>query len=455
MTLKRQWILVLILTTILAVVINSVVLSSRINSYFISYSTTNYKENLKQIMNFSQKMLVSKDYTEHQLHMQLEAYLSDPITRIRLYDKNGKLLGDVYDSAGMMNGMMGRGMMGNMMGSMSTETVSMVVSASGVKQGRLNITKYSSIGNSLETRRFKVSLIINSILSFGVVLILVLLMGVFIGNKMSRDLMNTADFALDMDLGNTQRLKLSSVREIRIIQQSLEALLARLKLKQTSRKKLVDELIHQTRTPLTILKTHLEGFEDGIITMDPAEIKLCETQLDQITSIIANMSGMIDAEKDIESINVEEIELNQLLRQILGGLKLQFDKKQIDLSIENHQRIIIITDKYKLSQCIYNILTNAYKFTKPKGIVTVSYEESGEEILLTIRDTGIGIHREDQLLLFDAYFRGTNADRIEGEGIGLYVVKQNLDKIRGRISVESEPGKGSTFIISIPKMYSI
>lgn len=383
--------------------------------------------------------------------MELETQMSDPITRIRLYDAAGNILADVDNNAGnMMNSMMKNKMMNRMMSSVSEETDSVQISDAGVSIGKLTVTRYDSIRNSIGTKMFNAALIGNSLFSFAIVLIFVLIIGVLLGRKMSKDLADTAELATNIDLGNERDVKLSHVREIRIIQQSLKTLKSRLKLKQTSRKKLIDELVHQSRTPLTILKTHLEGVEDGIISMSADEIKICEDQIDSLAVIITNMSRMIDAGNDIDSIKVEEFELNQLIRQIIGGLKVQFDKKQVALFVTSNQRVNLETDKYKLSQCIYNLLTNAYKFTDSNGKVQVGYNKADEEIMITIQDSGTGISAEDKKHLFDAYFRGTNSNNISGEGIGLYVVKENLRKIDGTISVESELGKGSRFIIKIP-----
>ena len=189
--------------------------------------------------------------------------------------------------------------------------------------------------------------------------------------------------------------------------------------------------------------------------MTPEEIKICEVQIEDITSIIANMSSMLDAEKETDSVKLDEFEFNQLLKQIIGGLKAQFNKKQIDLFLASHQKVELKTDKYKLSQCIYNILTNAYKFTDPNGKVSIAYEVVGEQLVIHIEDTGTGIGDEDKKHLFDAYYRGVNANNIPGEGIGLYVVKENLNKMNGEISVESEIGKGSKFIVKIPRYINL
>ncbi len=452
MTVKRQWMLVLILAVVLSVAVNSVVLSILINRYFIDYSTENYNNHLSHLEELSKKVLVEGTYSGQQIAMQLESHLSDPINEIRLYDIHGNLLGKATLKTHHMRGMMGNRMMNRMMGSASEEIDSIDIMQNDTIIGKLNITRYSSIGNSLGTRKFVVSLIGSSLLSFVLVFILIFILGMLISNKMSKDLRLTAQQAIDIDLGNTGQVHPSHVKEIRTIQQSLETLQARLKLKQTSRKKLIDELVHQTRTPLTILRTHLEGFQDGVIQLTPDEIKTCESQIDNITSIISNMSGMLDAEKDIDSVNIEQVELNHLLKQIVGGLKMQFDKKGIELQLISHQKISLETDGYKLSQVIYNLLTNAYKFTDSKGKVTVEYKEFDDSVKIIIQDTGAGINHEEQSKIFDAYYRGKNSANSSGEGIGLYVVKENLMKINGKIDVESEPGVGSKFTISISKV---
>lgn len=199
----------------------------------------------------------------------------------------------------------------------------------------------------------------------------------------------------------------------------------------------------------------MEGFQDGIIEFTPEEMKTCQTQIDNISSIITNMSGMIDADKDIDTVDIQQIELNHLLKQIIGGLKAQFDNKTVELELLSHKKVWIRTDQYKLSQVIYNILTNAYKFTNTHGKVTVGYKEEGENLSIIIQDTGIGITEEDQLKIFDAYFRGKNSSNAMGDGIGLYVAKENLNKINGQIHLESEPGIGSKFIVTVPVAFYI
>ncbi len=105
-----------------------------------------------------------------------------------------------------------------------------------------------------------------------------------------------------------------------------------------------------------------------------------------------------------------------------------------------------------MSQAIYNILTNAYKFTEPEGKVLVNFSQNEMAIQISIEDTGIGMTEEEQVKAFDAYYRGKLDSELPGEGIGLYVAKTNLEQMGGSIRLCSQKGTGTTFFISIPKV---
>jgi len=450
MTIRKQWMLALVVSAALSVIVNSLVLNVRINRYFVDYSTESYNSHVAQVVQFSTEVLSANDYTAQQLDMQLTSHLSDPITRIRLYRANGQLLADISGDNRPMMGMMRYGSVPRMMGASAEEVDSIDIEKDGALLGKLMITRYSAVGKSIATQQFALSLITNSLLSFGIVFAMTLVLGYFLSKRMSKDLIQTAEQAVTIDLGQQTRYQKSRVPEIKTIQDSLETLQTRLKLKQTSRKKRIDELVHQTRTPLTILRTHLEGFQDGIIQFTPEEVKTCEAQIDNISSIITNMSGLIDAEKEVGELNIKSVDILALIRQITAGLKAQFDQKSVALESTSHDKISVHTDPYRLSQAIYNLLTNAYKFTPSGGRVSIAYEAIDKELVISVQDTGIGIPPEEQARVFEAYYRGNNAVETSGEGIGLYLAKENLQQIGGNIELASTPGHGSTFVIRLP-----
>lgn len=447
MTIKKQWMIVLIMTVVLSVLLNSFVLSALMNRYFVRYYNENYQEHARQILQVAEETLTTPDYNARQLVILLQAHLSGPIVGIQLIDSEGVVLADVYRN---QRGMMGGHMMRNLG---QTDNLTEIDNAPVIKGGKvlgeLNIIRQGTLADSLEIKSFQSSLVVNSGITLGVLIPFALLLGYWLSRRMSRDIMSTADMAIDMDLGKNTDMSRSRVREIRVVQESLETLHRNLKLKKTSRKKLIDEMVHQTRTPLTILSTHLEGFRDGVIDVNDEELRKCQVQIENLNEIIRNMSNMIDAEGELEKIRMENLEISGLIRQVTEGLKAQFDLKGIRLTWKQEPKIWVVSDRYKLSQSIYNLITNGYKYTDPGGMVTIDYKivDSSEGSLLEIvvSDTGRGILEENLERIFDAYYRERSGDELEGEGIGLYVAAQNLKQIGGSILAESRIGEGSRF----------
>jgi len=256
--------------------------------------------------------------------------------------------------------------------------------------------------------------------------------------------------ANDIQMGLDISTKKTFINEISRLQQRLYELNTRLKIKQKSRKGLIDQLMHQTGTPLTILKTHIEGIEDGFIEVNKKELSVWKNQVENLEAIISNIGGMIDANKEENRANIEEFEINELINQIIIGLKPQFDKKNIHLKLLSKNKVHMKSDQYKLSQSIYNLLTNSCKYTPANGSVFIDYKEESGRLILNIKDSGLGISNFDKDKIFDAYYRSNEVLQVKGEGIGLFVVKENLSLLSGKITVESELGKGSDFIIDIP-----
>lgn len=451
MTIRRQWLFALTVTAVLAVCINSLLLGTMMNRYFLNYSSESYQDHVAQLEQLSKKALLDGGLTTAQVSMQLESHLDDPIVNIKLYDAGGRLLGQAGTQAG--TGMM-PGMMGNRMRQNAEEVDSITLTQGQTTIGFLHITRYATLSHSLGPVRFLGSLVRSAALSFGIVLVVVVLMGLWVSRRLSRDLRQTAAQALAVDMGESVSYRPSKVREVRILQASLQELRNRLNIRQTARKRALDELVHQTRTPLTILQTHLEGVADGVLSMDAPEIAVCREQVDSMEASIANISTLLDAELKTDAPAPEPVDLAALLRQIIRGLKVQFDQKGVTLILQDDLQGKWSTDRYKLSQCVYNLLNNAYKYTAAGGSVVLACQQSGQTVTLSVCDTGPGIAPEDLAHLFDAYYRGQGAGAIPGDGLGLYVVRENMRQLGGNVQVHSVPGQGSEFILTLPQYNS-
>ncbi len=448
MTVRNIWKIVLIIVSIVSIFLNAFILSFLTDKHFEKYVEERYQEQAQQIVKYLGKTLSTDTFSLNQAKVELESSINFPIKRIKLYTESGDLIIDVgaekkesrnkEDSKKEKNP------------PPPEDIKEYKIYKNNYHIGTLHIVKYST-RTSLISKRITHTLIRDSLISMVLTLVVSLILGAYISKKMSKDLKETAEYANDIKLGEEKDLKKSNINEIDAIRDSLRELTIRLKIKQKNRKELIDQLIHQTRTPLTILKSHIEGIEDGVIELNEREIAVWHNQITNITDIICNMSGMIDANSEQEDVKYEKVSLERLIQQIISGLKPQFDKKNIHLLFDDTNKILLETDSFKFSQIIYNLLTNAYKYTEFDGKVEIRITESNEsKIYIEVEDSGIGIANENLDRIFDAYYRSSEVSSIKGEGIGLYVVKENLRLLGGEISVKSQLGVGTKFTIILP-----
>lgn len=450
MSLRKIWLLILITVSIIAISANSIILTFLIDRYFSDYLNESYELHVGQIIDYTTKALSSNDISYKQMAIELESHINDPIIEIKLYNTKGQLLVKVGNDTPMTPTMMKGRKMGPSTSLSAQETRQIEIVSKNQTLGIMNISIHSLAENSFIARRFKAALLINSLFAVSIAIFVAVIFGVVISKKMSKSLKETEKLANEIQLGNDVQLYSTGIKEVNAIRESLMELHARLKIKQTTRKSMMDQLVHQTRTPLTILQSHLEAIEDDIIEMDENELNIFQNQIKDIKSLISNMSSMIDADSEKHELKIETFELYPLLKQIQQGLLAQFKKKDLQLILASEEKISLTTDKYKLSQSIYNIVTNAYKYTNKGGIVRISYTLSDNLITIKIQDTGIGIVNYEMPKIFDAYYRSSTTSHIPGDGLGLYIVKENLERIMGTITVQSQLNQGSTFSIELP-----
>jgi signal transduction histidine kinase len=450
MTIRKLLLIVMVLVVVLSVGINATILTSLTDRYFVDYLDESYENHTDQIIGYTREALQREDLSYTQMSRELSSHLIDPIIRIRLLDTEGRQLVDVRADIPMMGGHMMNSRMYERFTSNSAKEFMYQVTSDGELIGNLEITRFGATENTAGALLFKSALIRNSILSALIALAIAIVVGFIVSGRMAGELKKTANQATAIQEGNPSPVEKSFIQEITSIRETLDDLNVRLKLRQKSRKELTDQLIHQTRTPLTILKTHLEAIDDGMVEVDQDEINILEDQIQNITAIISNMSELIDAETTKGEVSLEEVEINQLIRKIMAGLKPQYTKKGVSLNLLTGEKLILTTDRYMLSQAIYNIMTNAYKYTDEGGKVEIRYGMDDGRLGIEISDTGIGISDRDKEKIFNAYYSAEVDGIMVGEGIGLYVAAENLKQLGGRISVQSQIGKGSRFIIELP-----
>lgn len=145
--------------------------------------------------------------------------------------------------------------------------------------------------------------------------------------------------------------------------------------------------------------------------------------------------------------------LTELLSQTVSVASAAAENKEIQLSIDGPKDLPVFADKNMIYTVLRNLVSNAIKFTPAKGKITLRSEQTDSEVLFMVEDTGVGISEENIARLFqiDKTFSIEGTAEEKGTGLGLILCKEFIDKHKGKISVKSAPGKGSSFIVSLPK----
>ncbi|MBW2622436.1 MAG: PAS domain-containing sensor histidine kinase [Deltaproteobacteria bacterium] len=228
----------------------------------------------------------------------------------------------------------------------------------------------------------------------------------------------------------------------------------------------------------------LEREKDNIISMFAHDMKSCLATIGGFTVRLLKKASELDEEKrtsylgiirkETEKLDVLVYDFLEFSRLQTGELKLNFqafslDKELIELfevyqSREIQSGISLIqqngdilpvikADPVRLRRVFTNLLDNAFKFSKKGDRITISSEETAQEIKITIKDQGVGIDPKDLPFIFDIFYRGTEGTgETEGSGVGLAVVKTIVESHGGRILVQSEPGRGAAFTVVLPKL---
>jgi len=148
-----------------------------------------------------------------------------------------------------------------------------------------------------------------------------------------------------------------------------------------------------------------------------------------------------------------DLDLDELLLKFLESTRERLPKPGFDIRYSRPDQVPIVrADKNALLQVFYNLIDNAIKFSGVSRQIDISLLSKDDELLVCVKDYGIGIPRKDQEKIFDRFYRSDETQRlgIKGSGIGLTIVRKIMEAHKGHLTLESSPGKGSTFCIHLP-----
>jgi signal transduction histidine kinase len=213
---------------------------------------------------------------------------------------------------------------------------------------------------------------------------------------------------------------------------------------------------HQLRTPLSAINWFTELIKDEKLTGVQKKImKNIGESNQRMIDLVESLLNVSRIESDRLKIENKAVDVREILRESINEHKAKAKEKsqKIKLAV-GKRRLMVYLDPKLLFQAVGNVIGNAIKYTRQKGLIEISANSKKDRVIITVKDNGYGIPKKNQDKIFQKFFRADNIAEydIEGTGLGLYISKSIIQKIGGKISFISTEGKGTSFFIFLPKM---
>lgn len=223
----------------------------------------------------------------------------------------------------------------------------------------------------------------------------------------------------------------------------------------------ISNVTHELKTPIATVSVAIEALSNFNALQNPERtqeyLDISRNELNRLSILVDKVLRMAIFEKKEPELTFEQVDLAMLIRQILASMKLQFEKSGAEVSFEGPEEGFNMDgDRLHLTSVVYNLIDNALKYNATTPVIRISLEAVSDRVQLQISDNGPGIAPEYREKVFEKLFRIPTGDvhNIKGHGLGLSYVASVIAKHNGYITIESQPGKGSHFIIDMPRYHA-
>lgn len=272
--------------------------------------------------------------------------------------------------------------------------------------------------------------------------------------KQSEEKLKNYSVELEKQVKNRTMILEEAIQELEKTKKDLHHALQKEKELNELKSRFVSMASHEFRTPLTTMMSSLSlvtkyGEQNDTANQSKHVAKI-KTAINNLTDILNDFLSVSKLEEGKIENMPEALSVESYIKEIISDMKpMALSGQQI---MQEHKGPgIALVDKKLLKNVLFNLISNAIKFSPGKGLIEVRSQVTDASLKIEVKDNGIGISKEDQKHLFGRFFRGHNATHIQGTGLGLNIVAKYAELMEGSISFESEEGQGTTFTMIIPQ----
>ena len=251
----------------------------------------------------------------------------------------------------------------------------------------------------------------------------------------------------------SQRVQVKDRSELGELANTFNFMASDLERAEQLRKNMVADIAHELRTPLSNIGGYLEAVRDGVMRPDVDTIRSLEEEVTVLSRLVDDLQELSLAEAGELKLDCQAEDIAELIRQTVAAVQVQATGKGVSVSIDLPDKLPLVNiDPQRISQVLRNLLENAIAHTTKGGAITVVARERSDYVKVIVIDTGEGIPAKDLPNIFERFYRvdKSRARATGGSGLGLTIAKRLVEAHGGKIEVQSEPGKGSSFSFFIP-----
>jgi two-component system sensor histidine kinase BaeS len=252
-----------------------------------------------------------------------------------------------------------------------------------------------------------------------------------------------------------ERLESRGPDELGQLAYSFNQMAERLEQVESLRRQLIGDVSHELRTPLTALKGSMEGLIDGLLPATPETFQELCKEADRLSHLVDDLQELSRVEAGAYQLERCALAVSDLVKTTVTRLKRQFESKGVKLRMDIPADLPhVLADEDRIGQVLINLVGNALQYTSRGGRVAITAQRHGDEVQISVIDTGVGLEAEQLPHIFDRFYRVDKSRSRRaggGSGIGLTVARHLVEAHDGRIWAESPGrGKGSTFAFTLP-----
>ncbi|MBB4826693.1 signal transduction histidine kinase [Sporosarcina luteola] len=251
------------------------------------------------------------------------------------------------------------------------------------------------------------------------------------------------------------KIEINRRDEIGQLAKSFQGMIERLHENDRLRKEFISDVSHDFQSPLLNIKGYAALLMDQTVSEADRQnyLKVIQSETERLSTLTKQLLLLTSLDQLESPLRMKQFPLDEQLMEIVRKYRWMLEEKQISLTLELEE-VKVIGDPSFLEKVWENLLSNAIKYTPEEGKIQVELKETSANVVVSIRDTGIGIAPEHIERLYDRFYRvdHSRTRNIEGTGLGLSIVHQVVTLHQGTVQVESKEGEGTLFLITLPKM---